>query len=163
MSGGASSISTEPRWARWIAAGLGAGFLPRAPGTWGSLAAALAALPWALAGQAWPLLAGALGCTALGVAVLARLEAARVDAGWIVVDEFAGVWLALGVAALAGGRGWTGWLLALVLFRIFDIAKPWPIRALERLGPPAWRVMADDLAAGVAAGLVAALVAGALR
>ena len=157
-----SLISAEPRWARWIAAGLGAGFLPFAPGTWGSLAAGLLALPWVLHGKGPALLLGAVLCTLLGLAVLRRVDAARLDAAWIVVDEAAGAWLALGIAVVAGGPGWPAWWLALVLFRALDIAKPWPVSALERRGPPAWRVMADDLAAGLLAGLAAAFVLRAL-
>ena len=90
--------------------------------------------------------------------VLRRVEAARLDAAWIVVDEVAGIWLALGVAAALHAQGWLAWGAALVAFRVLDIVKPWPVGALERYGPPAWRVMADDLAAGLLAGLATALV-----
>lgn len=157
MRNGALSTFAEPRWARWLASGFGSGFLPRFPGTWGSVAAGLLACPWFLDHQVVVLLLGALAWSMLGLATLARLEAARTDAGWIVVDEFAGTWLALAVAALAGAHAWTEWVFVIVLFRAFDIAKPWPIGRMEQVGPPHWRVMGDDLAAGLLGGATAAL------
>jgi phosphatidylglycerophosphatase A len=68
----------------------------------------------------------------------------------VVVDEVSGQWLTLaGAVAL----NWKSWILALILFRIFDIWKPWPVRRLERL--PAGRgIMADDIMAGVYGALV---------
>jgi phosphatidylglycerophosphatase A len=77
------------------------------------------------------------------------------DPGAIVLDEVAGQWLALAVAALASGRALSPLESAscFVLFRLLDIAKPWPIRRLERL-PGGWGIVADDLAAGLAAAAV---------
>jgi phosphatidylglycerophosphatase A len=66
------------------------------------------------------------------------------DPGWFVLDETAGVWLA---AALVGPT-WTSIGLAFLLFRIFDIWKPPPVRTLERVGG-GWGIVLDDLAAGV--------------
>ncbi|MFH1177149.1 MAG: phosphatidylglycerophosphatase A [Acidobacteriota bacterium] len=101
-----------------------------------------------------------------GLAVLAPLsvwacggEAARrgeEDPGAVVLDEVAGQWLALAVLATCGGTLTASSLaLSFLLFRLFDILKPWPIRALERL-PGGAGIVADDLAAGAAAGLVVA-------
>jgi phosphatidylglycerophosphatase A len=72
----------------------------------------------------------------------------------VVIDEAAGVLLALWI-----GGGTNIWLelLAVVLFRLFDIFKPWPIIRLERLRPAGIGIMMDDIAAGVIAGLIVRL------
>jgi phosphatidylglycerophosphatase A len=85
-------------------------------------------------------------------------EAARrgiTDPGPVVADEVAGQWLALTVLVMVTTHRPTALDLggSFLLFRLFDIVKPWPIRSLERL-PGGWGVVADDLAAGLAAGLV---------
>jgi phosphatidylglycerophosphatase A len=77
----------------------------------------------------------------------------RKDPGHIVVDEVAGQWITIaGAAAL----NWKAWLAAFVLFRLFDIWKPAPVRQLERL-PGGVGVMADDVMAGVYGALVLAV------
>ena len=137
-----------------IATGFGIGRLPLAPGTW----AALAALP-----LAWVIdwAAGPIGlAVAVAVATVAGLWAARAHIGdaspadpqEVVIDEIAGQWLALLIAP----RTLAAYVAAFVLFRLFDIWKPWPVRAAERL-PGAVGVMADDLVAGAYAGLVLVL------
>jgi phosphatidylglycerophosphatase A len=77
------------------------------------------------------------------------------DPGPVVLDEVAGQWLALTVLTLATGRPPEVGAVAVsfVLFRLFDVVKPWPIRRLERL-PGGWGIVADDLAAGLAAAIV---------
>jgi phosphatidylglycerophosphatase A len=77
------------------------------------------------------------------------------DPGPIVLDEVAGQWLALTLTALGVGRGLSPLevVAGFALFRLFDIAKPWPIRRLERL-PGGWGIVVDDLAAGAAAAAV---------
>ena len=80
----------------------------------------------------------------LAVLDLAARRLALKDPGCIVSDELAGQWLALLAAPLA----WPWWLAAFVLFRVFDITKPWPMKALERL-PGGWGIVTDDLMAGV--------------
>lgn len=138
-----------------LAFGFGAGLAPKAPGTLGSLAA-VALFP--LLALLTPLAYGAV----LVVAALAGIaicgHAARAldvhDDGRIVWDEFAGQWLALWplVPVLAWDRRS---LLALVagfaLFRLFDIAKPWPIGYLDRKVHGGLGIMADDLVAGALA------------
>jgi phosphatidylglycerophosphatase A len=103
-----------------------------------------------------------------GLAVLAAVsvwacgaEAARrgvADPQPVVLDEVAGQWLALVVVTNLTGRPdpglWVG-VVSFLLFRAFDIAKPWPIRALERL-PGGGGIVVDDLAAGLAAGALQA-------
>lgn len=129
------------------------GRLPKAPGTWGSLAA-LAAAPWCFMPLplAWRI--AALGLV-LGLGALAAARAERIlgrkDPGCIVVDELLGQWTAFLPFHLAGaGQAMPLDLLALfALFRIFDILKPWPIRAVERSVPGGLGVMLDDLVAGI--------------
>lgn len=77
------------------------------------------------------------------------------DPGAIVVDEVAGQWLTLAAVAVAASRPPSPLeaAAAFALFRVFDVAKPWPIRRLERL-PGGWGIVADDLAAGLAAAAV---------
>jgi phosphatidylglycerophosphatase A len=84
-----------------------------------------------------------IGIPAAGI--VAR-ESGREDPGFVVVDEVAGQWI-----ALIGVRpDWAHALLALALFRLFDIWKPWPVRRLEQL-PGGWGIMLDDVAAGALA------------
>jgi phosphatidylglycerophosphatase A len=73
-------------------------------------------------------------------------EAGREDPGFVVVDEVAGQWIAL----IALRPDWRHALLGLLLFRLFDIWKPWPVRRLEEL-PEGTGIMLDDVAAGVLA------------
>jgi phosphatidylglycerophosphatase A len=78
------------------------------------------------------------------------------DPGPVVLDEVAGQWLALLVLVAAGHTPALAEVLAaFLLFRAFDVLKPWPIRALESL-PGGWGIVADDLAAGLAAGVIEA-------
>ncbi len=137
-----------------LATWFGCGLWPFGPGTAGSLGAILAA--WALHrwlgyAMAWHLLLAAL---LLLPAVWAAGEAARQsgggDPGFVVIDEVLGQWVAL---AGAGAFTFTGAAAAFVLFRLFDIFKPWPVRAAERL-PGGWGIVADDAAAGLYAALV---------
>ncbi len=123
----------------------GIGRLRPAPGSWGSLAVLpLALLPW------WGCALAALGFTLAGFWALARLPDAAHDPGWVVVDEAAGMALALALAPAA----WWGVLMAFGLFRLFDIRKPGPVGWLDRRAD-ALGVMGDDLAAGLMAGGIA--------
>ena len=140
-----------------IAAGLGSGLSPVAPGTAGSVFAAFLLLPALSAGIASHWMALALA-TAIGVwaADRAGREWGVIDHPAIVIDEVVGLWLAvlipLSLIPQAIPDGWP-LLLALLLFRLFDIAKPWPINYLERSLPGGWGVMFDDVAAGAMAGV----------
>jgi phosphatidylglycerophosphatase A len=145
-----------------ISSGLGSGYAPKAPGTFGTVAAALAWL-----GMSWSgILSSSLShivCAA--IAILVGTAAIRVslrsegssegckDPQWIVIDEWAGLFVAL--IGTEASRLWHV-LLAILLFRIFDISKVGPIRRAEAL-PGAVGVMADDVVAGVFAlvGMVA--------
>ncbi len=135
--------------ARLVATAFGSGHSPFAPGTVGSAVALLLFWPLARLGWTWQL-AASLGVLAVGTWAASRVAAlvGRKDPGLVVVDEVVGQWITLlglpfTVPVVLGG---------FVLFRIMDIVKPWPARALERL-PSGWGIMADDVAAGVYAHL----------
>jgi len=142
--------------AGWVAAGFGSGWLPQAPGTWGSLASLPPA--WLLLhffGAAGLLIAALLvlilGCLVCAM-VLPRMQAR--DPGWIVIDEWAGQWLCLGLLACWMGSGPLVFLLAFIAFRLLDILKPWPVSLAERVGAPWWSIMADDVVAGAIGGAI---------
>ncbi|GAV20312.1 phosphatidylglycerophosphatase A [Mariprofundus micogutta] len=149
-------------WHFWLAAGLGSGWLPKAPGTWGSLAALLPA--WLLIELVdisglfiASLLLLAFGCWICAV-VLKQIQ--DKDPGWIVIDEWVGLWINMALLAIVLGTAPMVYLLAFISFRLFDILKPWPISFVELLGPPWWSIMADDVAAGIiGAGVVLAAAA----
>jgi phosphatidylglycerophosphatase A len=148
-------------WAWTIATFFGAGLGKPGPGTWGSVAAFLL-WAWAAIGLHSSsqttlilLLAGIVLSIALGVpaATIAARESGRHDPGFVVVDEVAGQWIAL----LWAPAEWRHGIIALVLFRLFDITKPFPARQLERL-PEGWGIVFDDVAAGLYALGVASLL-----
>ena len=151
---------------RLLTSCFGLGWLPVAPGTWGSLPPALFfGLLWHLGLGVWGLRfvmvvmmlsAGAL-CVVLTPAVTALMG--RKDPGEIVVDEVAGqavVFCAVpGIFWETAGSGqiWLAAGVGFLLFRFFDITKLWPVCRLEKL-PAGWGVLADDLFAGFYALLV---------
>jgi phosphatidylglycerophosphatase A len=132
----------------WIASGLGSGLSPWAPGTAGTLAAiplylALAGLPlhWYLGAVVLAALVGVWACGATA------LDLGRGDPGAIVWDEVVGFL----VTMIAAPPGWVWVLLGFALFRLFDIWKPWPIRALDARVHGGLGIMLDDLVAGLLA------------
>jgi len=149
------------RWAFAVATFFGAGYLKPGPGTWASIAAALlwiATAWWFHPSRDGLLLI--LGCgivlaLVLGVpaATIAERESGGHDPGFVVIDEVIGQWIAL----LFCPPDWAHGLIALILFRIFDITKPFPVRRLERL-PRGWGIVFDDVGAGLYALVVASLL-----
>ena len=128
-----------------LAFGFGSGALPRAPGTCGTLAAIpfyllLAQLPLAL------YLLALVAAFALGIYLCGRTarNLGVHDHGGIVWDEFVGFWITMLVAP----PGWL-WLLAgFILFRLFDILKPFPINWLDKRVEGGLGIMLDDAVAG---------------
>ncbi|MEO5561107.1 MAG: phosphatidylglycerophosphatase A [Dokdonella sp.] len=140
--------------AGWIASGFGSGLSPFAPGTAGSAAALL---PWlALRELPWPLfalivaLAFALGVWASNV-VIAKLRIE--DPQVIVWDEFVGQSIAL-APLLWIARDWRWIIAAFLLFRLFDVWKPWPVSWADRCVKGGLGVMLDDVIAGIYAAIV---------
>jgi len=142
------------RFALVIATWFGCGYAPKGPGTAGSLAAlAVAWLLHAYAGvsgiaMAW--LALLLFLPGVWAANVVARESGAKDPQKIVVDEVVGQWITF---AGATALNWKSWLLAFVLFRMFDIWKPPPVRQLERL-PGGLGIVADDVMAGIYRALV---------
>jgi phosphatidylglycerophosphatase A len=176
----------KPHLSFLLATWFGLGYLPKAPGTWGSLAGVVLTVLVGL---------GVLGATlstdfrihdryvmaflaipivfCLVIAIVGVLTSARVsdysgkkDPQFVVIDEVSGQMLTLLIglwAPAGGGRSLvtvpTPWhvfaplLAGFILFRLFDIWKPFPIRKLEKL-PGGWGIMADDWLAGIYAAIL---------
>lgn len=140
-----------------LATWFGAGFLPKMPGTWGSLAAL--PLAWLLqieTGRAGLLIAAALvfavGCRVAGqVARAATIK----DPSAIVIDEVAAQWLVLA----AGPPHLASYASGFVLFRLCDIVKPWPASWADRSVSGGLGIMLDDLFAAFYAGSALFLLA----
>lgn len=131
--------------ARLIASGCGVGLAPVAPGTVASLVAVI--LGAGLFSVSPILLAGAALLAILGGVWALRREPVAGDPGWVVIDEFAGQWIALlGAGSIAPVEV----LAAFALFRLFDIVKPGPVGWADRQPGP-FGVMADDVIAGAIA------------
>ena len=148
-------------WAWTVATFFGAGFGKPGPGTWGSVAAVLLWAAFANFVSATPhalliaLAVGILLSLVLGIpaATIVARESGRKDPSIVVVDEAAGQWITL----LGSHFSWQHALLALFLFRLFDMTKPFGIRQLEKL-PEGWGIVIDDVGAGLYALGVASLL-----
>jgi phosphatidylglycerophosphatase A len=147
-------------WAWLVGTFFGAGLLKPGPGTYGSIAAALL---WYAAAHAFHptpaalaigTVIAAVAVTLIGIpaATIVARESGREDPGHVVIDEVAGQLIAL----IAIPSDWRHAALSLLLFRLFDILKPPPIRQFERL-PNGTGIMLDDVAAGLFALAVAQL------
>jgi len=178
-----ANVQGKPRFALFIATAAGLGYLPKAPGTWGSLAGVgltflisaiwLHFLNWGIehfythgslddpltfVGQfvfdsrIVPLTLTLIFISLLGLS--ASSKAAKFsglqDPQFVVIDEVSGQLLTY-IVALAP-LNWKYLLLGFILFRVFDIWKPFPARQAESL-PGGWGIMADDWIAGIYAGL----------
>ncbi len=142
------------RLALTLATWFGCGYWPWGPGTAGSLAAVLIAAAlhtWLGAGR---ITIAVLILVFLFPSIWASTRTARIlnteDPGMVVIDEVLGQWLTL---LGAGTLNWKTFLAAFLLFRLFDIWKPWPIRRLENL-PEGTGIVVDDLGAGVYGAIV---------
>ncbi|MEO6805586.1 MAG: phosphatidylglycerophosphatase A [Edaphobacter sp.] len=148
-------------WAWLIGTFFGAGLLKPGPGTYGSISAVL--LWYAAAHILHPTpttlavgtVIAAVAVTLIGIpaATIVARESGREDPGHVVIDEVAGQLIAL----IAIPIDWQHAAISLILFRLFDILKPPPIRQLERL-PTGTGIMLDDVAAGLFALAVAQLI-----
>ena len=139
----------------WIATCFKVGYLPLAPGTWGSI---FAILVW------WVLLKD-LDLLIFGIVIILFFFIGIIvsniiidqngdnDPSHIIIDELVGQWLALWM--LPDGSFYI--IIVFILFRFFDIIKPWPIRFMEKL-PKGLGVMCDDLTAGLITLLLTQLI-----
>ena len=139
-----------PFWARLVATFFGIGRIKPGPGTWGSLATVLV---WAAFSRFLPVasvvpvnIAFAVLAIAVGIPAATEVSraAARKDPQFVVIDETAGQLITLIGAPLA----WKSFLAGFILFRVFDIVKPPPVRQLEKL-PEGAGIVIDDVAAGL--------------
>ena len=144
--------SSAPLWARLIATFFGTGYLRPGPGSWGSAATALL---WLILASSLPATTRPYACAtlallavALGIPAATRVARAAnlKDPQFVVIDETAGQLITLIAAPLT----WKSLLAGFILFRIFDILKPPPVRQLERL-PEGTGIVLDDVAAGLLA------------
>lgn len=138
-----------------LATGCYIGRIARAPGTWGSVAAFL---PWLfmknLALPSYLLLLGVVFVLGFFVAGSAEKIVDCPDAGCIVIDEFLGIFITLTAAPAHP----LAWLIGFVLFRIFDIAKPFPASWFDRRIHGGVGIMMDDVVAGIYAFLSLQLI-----
>ena len=138
------SVLTNP--VHFLAFGLGSGLAPKAPGTFGTLAA----VPFYLIFQYLPLwnyLLVLLVSIVLGIWLCDRTskDLGVHDHPGIVWDEFVGYWITM----MAAPAGWLWVVVGFVLFRIFDIIKPWPIGWLDKRVHGGLGIMLDDIVAGI--------------
>ena len=142
--------SEAPLWARLTATFFGIGYMRPGPGTWGSSATTVL---WALLAHALPgtaripvLVAVVVAVTLVGIPAATRVAraSAKMDPSFVVIDEVAGQLISLVAVPLA----WKTFLAGFILFRVFDIIKPPPVRHLERL-PEGTGIVLDDVAAGI--------------
>lgn len=150
-----TTLPKKPDWrfllahpAHFLALGFGSGLITPAPGTWGSIAALplAALLGWLGVGGVWlawlslPLFVlGVWVCDVTGKAL------GVADSGHIVWDEIVAMLLLLAFVPATA----TAWLAALLVFRLFDIVKPWPIRWLDAKVHGGFGVMLDDVVAAL--------------
>lgn len=172
-----SSPQSRPHISILLATWFGLGYLPKAPGTWGSAGGVALALLMSWLGfrsiaavtqffpgknlWTWGLQSGygqvlvAVAITVVGVIVAGRAAkyAQIKDPQWVVIDEVSGQLITYYLFFWITPLNWKSWLLGFILFRLFDIWKPFPARQLEQLNG-GWGIMADDWMAGIYAAIV---------
>jgi len=155
---GITTLATNPTFAQLLrsptlllAFGFGSGLSPKAPGTVGTLAAI--PLWWLLAQLPLNSYLVLVFIAALAGVFICGRAADRLgvhDHGGIVWDEFVGFWIAMATLPVT----WSSLLFGFVLFRLFDILKPWPISWLDKKVSGGFGIMIDDVIAGLAAAAV---------
>ena len=131
----------------------GFGLLPKAPGTWGSVAGAVVAYFVLYFFSATTLL---LALVSISIIDDFEKKVNSHDESFIVIDEVAGVWLAIAIS----GATISQLVLSLVLFRVLDIKKPSIIGRIDRNVKGGLGVMGDDMVAGFFAGIISAMIYG---
>ena len=146
---------------RLVASGFGLGRLPVAPGTWGSAPVAVVfALMCYIGAGVWGTTAVMVGLAVFGSVACVLFAPAAIEATGkkdpreVVVDEVAGQAVTfIGISAVGANQILITAVLGFLLFRFFDIVKPFPARKAEKL-PDGWGVLADDLVVGVYTAIV---------
>ena len=130
----------------FLAFGLGSGLARKAPGTWGTLMGVAVYLPLQMLGLV-PYLFVIVVAFIAGIYICdhASRQLGVHDHGGIVWDEFVGFWITM----IAAPEGWSWLVLGFILFRLFDIWKPWPISWADRQVEGGMGIMLDDVLAGV--------------
>lgn len=139
----------------FAATGAGVGYLPGMPGTYGSVVGVL--VYWGLKNLSlWPYLITVLALVFLAawVSTIAEALLQKKDAQVIVVDEVIGMLVTLAVIPFSIKTV----VIGFILFRIFDIWKPFPVRRCQDRWPGGWGVVGDDVVAGVYANLLLQLI-----
>ena len=153
MTDSSPAVDTNPPaplWATLVATFFGAGRLKPGPGTWGSVSTIIvwwfASSHIPPASRTWATIVAAAVVTLIGIPAATRVARAfgKKDPQFVVIDEVAGQLVTLIAVPLA----WKTYLAGLILFRVFDILKPFPIRRLEHL-PEGTGIVVDDLGAGL--------------
>ncbi|NLJ12273.1 MAG: phosphatidylglycerophosphatase A [Gammaproteobacteria bacterium] len=135
----------------FLAFGFGTGLARKAPGTWGTLAG-LAVMPLIYLLPLWLGLVVIVLAAIFGVWLCGQVaeDLGVHDHGGIVWDEMVGVWITL----IFLPNAWQWWILGFLLFRFFDILKPWPISLLDRNLGGGLGIMLDDVLAGIFAAVL---------
>lgn len=138
--------------ATWAATWFGCGLIQPAPGTWGTLGGLPFGIIILMFGGIPSLVIASIIVFIIGLWASKHFErmVREKDSGMIVIDEVVGVWIAMIPAVLTS----TSIALAFLLFRFFDILKPWPISWLDKHVRGGMGVMIDDVLAGIFAALV---------
>jgi len=146
---------------RLAASGFGLGWLPLAPGSWGSLLPAIIFALLSYFNASWPMIIVVMSALAAAGSIVcikcatASIEATSdTDPNEVVADEIAGqsITYILASSFVSGPVWWAPAVGGFLLFRFFDVIKPCPARRLEKL-PRGWGILADDIVAGVYAGV----------
>ena len=148
------SVKVKPNWlnpVHLLALGFGSGAAPKAPGTCGTLVAVILYWPLSQLNLNQYLLMVLVTCV-VGIYLCGKTaeDLGVHDHGSIVWDEFAGFWITM----IAAPVGWVWVLIGFVLFRFFDIIKPWPINWIDKKVTGGLGIMLDEVVAGVMAALV---------
>ena len=145
------NVGVVDRLVYWMAVGFGTGLVPKAPGTIGTLIG----LPFYLIMMNWPwwqYLVGVSAAFIVGIWICGEVSrnTGVTDAPFIVWDEIVGFLITLFLVP----PGWIWLVLGFLLFRLFDIWKPWPIRNIDRGVHGGLGIMLDDVVAGIFAMLL---------
>ncbi|PKM37688.1 MAG: phosphatidylglycerophosphatase A [Gammaproteobacteria bacterium HGW-Gammaproteobacteria-10] len=149
----AKTILTDP--VLFLAFGFGSGLFKKAPGTMGTVAAIPVCWLFALAGNYfYYALTLAAVVAGIGICGMAAKKLGEHDFGGIVWDEVAGLLVTMCWVPFS----WSALLVGFVLFRLFDIVKPWPIIWVDRKVSGGFGIMLDDILAGILSGVILLII-----